>query len=208
MPATKQRRNRVRAAEVKALAEKKGVGLRAAQKQIKAQREQSAHSDDIPPPQPSRIITSEADFDLLPEPERMMIIHWELWDNARTGWRRLAHPPKKKDGSESQGADPIVLAELGLSIAKLRQEYIKARGDWEDYRRAVRLTISAGELDAMWEKFLLPFIALLQSGPSEVANMCEPEIRTQVMENFAKWLVERVQPQASALIDSLEGNPS
>lgn len=196
-PAPKQRRNRIAAAAKRAEAEAKGLTLRAIQLQHKAKAEtEAAQRDYIPAPTPSQTILSPEDFAKLPEPEQQMITAWQVWDYCRKTWDGL---------SKSGGSDPIVMAELGMSIAKARADYVKSRQDFEDYQRNQKLTVSAAEVEDVRIRFWGPFLSLIKNMPMELASMCPHEMRDTISSVANDFLCNRVQPQADRLIANLEG---
>lgn len=120
---------------------------------------------------------------------------WRLHSETFRLWTQQLHTP----GGEMSA---FVLAR---ELPKLRENYLRARKDWEDWQVRQRLTITRGEFESFVGAFLLPLSALLKGIPTELATLVNPGDPNFAREQLVGWQRNRAAPQIAAMLDGIDG---
>lgn len=137
-----------------------------------------------------------SDRSQLSEPEQMWKAHWDMWKDTHRRWKQIA--------GKNSNEDALVASSLGLAATKLREACIKAKRDFEDWQQRQRLVIPNSEVQAARQGFWIPFFNLLRNMPAELSAMCDPAIRAEVRRLADDYLVTRLQPQSTQILDDLD----
>lgn len=120
---------------------------------------------------------------------------WRLHSETFRLWTQQLHTP---------GGDMSAFV-LARELPKLRENYLRARKDWEDWQVRQRLTITRGEFESFVGSFLLPLSALLKGIPTELATLVNPGDPNFAREQLIGWQRNRAAPQIAAMLDGIDG---